>query len=817
MSYPRAASGRPIHPRAIALAVHFALAGMALSILPSAALHAAETASATRQSYGIAAGSLGDVLTQFAAMSRVRLSFDPALVAGLKSGGLQGSYSVREGFARILAGSGYELADLGNGAYTLRKVPPAPVTPNEATLPELTVTAAAEQESALGPVRGYVARRSATATKTDTPLIETPQSITIVSADQVRDQASPNLQEALRYAAGVRNELYGIDNRGDWISLRGSEETTMLLDGMRLPLTGWYGVVRIEPYAYERIEVLRGPSSIIAGQNDPGGVVNLVSKRPQAETAREVGVKIGNYNHKEIHTDLTGPLNEDKSLLYRLVALGKDSGTQIEHADDERALVAPSLTWRPNARDSFTVYSEYQYDRSKNTNAFLSLDGTLLPAPNGPIPTDVFIGEPDWDRYGGTRKRFGYAVDLSLNDAWQLRHNLRHDRVEGLAKTMYAAWWDGFQDAAGNPDPNGQYMGRQWYIYDDRSRVTTSDLLLQGDVRTGPVQHKLLLGIDGTVHDASQASADVQAMPLNVYAPVYGTFPEPFLDGAAFTENKIRRLGILAQDQMKFSDKLSLRAGVRRDRVRNAVVGGAVNKDSATSINLGVVVEVLPGLAPYASYSESFNPVAGTDAAGNAFKPKRGEQVEAGLKWESQSMPAQATVALYSLKEKNRLANDPNNPNASIQIGEARVKGVEVEAKADIASWSMLGSYTYTRARASATTWGGALDPNQQMEGIPEHVASVWAVHDFGRLGLRGFKLGGGVRYVSRIGDGTGAVFVPSVTLFDAMASYETGPWRFAFNVNNLTDKTYIATCLARGDCWFGQRRKAVLTAAYRW
>lgn len=681
----------------------------------------------------------------------------------------------------------------------------------DATLPVVTVTGTAADDT------GYLAKRSTTATRTDTPLLETPQSVTIVTADQIRDQGSPNLQEALRYAAGVRNEFYGIDNRADWVSLRGGSETTTLLDGMRLPLSGWYGVIRSEPYAFERIEVLRGPSSIIAGENDPGGVINLVSKRPQAEAKHEVGFRVGNDNLKEAHADFTGPLNDNKTLLYRLVVLAKDSDTQVEHADEQRGLVAPSLTWRPNARTNVTVYSEYQYDRSKNTNAFLSLTGTLLPSPNGPISTDLFIGEPDWDRYGGTRHRFGYAVDLLLNDTWQLRHNLRYDRVNGLMKSMYAAWWDGMVDAGGVPDANGQYMNRLWYIYDDRTRVTTSDVTLQGDFRTGTVRHKVAFGVDGTRHDASQVSGEDAATPLNVYAPVYGVYPEPHIVDGVPSESRIRRIGFFAQDQMKFGDAVSIRAGVRRDRVRNTTVGSGLQKDAATSINAGIVYEVLPGLAPYASYSESFTPVAGTDLDGKAYKPKRGEQFEAGLKWEPVGLPVQASAAVYTLKEKNRLANDPTRPGASIQIGQAKIRGVELEGKAELRDWTLLGSYTYTRARADAASFGGDLDADAQIEGIPEHGASLWAVHDFGRFGIQGFKAGGGIRYVGGSGDGTGNISVPSVTVGDATASYETGPWRFALNVNNLTDKAYIATCLARGDCWFGQRRRVVLSADYRW
>lgn len=672
-------------------------------------------------------------------------------------------------------------------------------------------------EEALDDETGYPPRRAGTATKTDTPLIETPQSITVVTAEQIRDQSSPNLQEALRYTAGVRNELYGVDNRGDYIGLRGSKDTTVFLDGMRLPLSGWWGVIRNEPYAFERIEVLRGPSSIIAGANDPGGVVNLVSKRPKEQTSAEFGVQFGNYDHQQVNADFTGSLNGDGSLSYRFVALGKDSGTQIDHADDERVLAAPSLTWHPNDRASLTLYGEHQYDRSKNTNAFLPLTGTLLDAPNGRIPMDLFIGEPGWDRYGGTRNRFGYATEFWVNDSWQLRHQLRHDDVDGLMKSMYAAWWDGFVDANGNSDREGEYLNRYWYVNDDSSDITTSEFLVQGELHTGSVSHTLLFGVDGLLNNASHRSAELPASPLNVYAPVYGVFDEPSLGDAAVTRNEIRRGGVLMQDQMKIAQRLSVRAGVRRDMVRNEVIGGGVQKDWETSTNLGVVYELFPGLAPYTSYSESFNPVSGVDAEGRGFKPKRGKQLEGGLKWESQSMPLQATASVYSIEEKNRLADDPNNVGSSIQIGKARIRGVELEAQGNVDAWSVLGSYTYTRVRATAGEFGGNLDRDQQLEGIPEHSASLWAVHDFSDLGFTGFKLGGGVRYIDRIGDGTGDVFVPSVTLFDAMVSYDKAAWRFSLNANNLADKSYIAVCLERGDCWFGPRRRIVGSVTYRW
>jgi iron complex outermembrane receptor protein len=660
-----------------------------------------------------------------------------------------------------------------------------------------------------------VVRENATATRTTTSLLETPQSVSVVTATQIAEQASPNLQEVLRYTAGARNELYGIDNRGDWFSFRGSDQSTVLLNGMRLPLTGWYGVVREEPFAYSEMAVLRGPSSIIAGQNDPGGVLNLVSKRPKAAASREVGVRFGNFNHTEIQFDATGPINSNQSLLYRFVGLARNADTQVNHADEQRVLLAPSLTWR-GRRGSLTTYGEYQYDDSRNTNAFLGRQGTLEPAPHGPIPTDLFIGEPDWDTYGGTRWRAGYEARFDLTSAWQLRQSLRYDHVDGLMKSMYAAWWDGFVNESGTPDAGGRYLGRYWYISDDSARITATEALLEGRHQTGRVAHTLLFGVDAVRHAASQTTAEDLGTPLDVYAPTYGTFDEPVLGGATPTDSRIQRFGFFAQDQMTLTKRFSVRAGIRRDRVRNTVVDSATTTDWATTGNVGAVFQLVPDhLASYASYSQSFDPVAGTNDAGEAFAPKRAEQVELGLKWQAKNLPAQVSGAYYTITERNRLATDPDNFGESIQIGEAKLRGVELEARSDARAWSTMASYTWSQARASSTSWGGDLDPAQQLEGIPEHQASLWAVHDFSHAGLNGVRFGGGIRYVGRIGDGTGSVFVPAITLLDLMGSYTIQRWRVSLNVNNLTDKPYIATCLARGDCWFGQRRTVSLTTGF--
>jgi iron complex outermembrane receptor protein len=616
-------------------------------------------------------------------------------------------------------------------------------------LPSLNVGAG--RETANGPVNGYVAQRSATATKTDTPLNEVPQSITVITADQIQDQNSQTIQDVLRYTAGVRSEKYGLDNRGDWFTLRGGSEGSVLLNGLRVPLTGWYGVVRNEPYAFERIEVLRGPASVIAGQNGPGGVVNLVSKRPQPEAMREVAVQFGNDSHKQVAADMNGALNGDGSLLGRIVLLGKDSGTQVEHADEQRIFIAPTLTWLPASGTSITLFAEYQKDESGNVNGFFPIEGTLIPAPNGFIPTETFIGEPEWDRYGGERIRFAYQVEHALNDMWTVRHSLRHDRIDGDMRTMYAAWWLGFADATGAADPNGTYLNRLWYATDDKARITNADLLLEGRFALGRSSHTFLLGVDGMKNDNDQRYWDDDyATPLDVYNPVYGTFPELDWDRLPtnFIQTRITNVGFLAQDQIKIDERWVFVAGLRYDEAQNDTdaeysdgsTASTRQKDDAFSGNLGIVYLADGGWSPYASFSQSFEPVAGTDAAGAAFKPKRGEQVELGVKW-SPTPAMIATASIYHLKEKNRLTADPDPANVGFQVqrGEVTVKGAELELLANIENWQVIANYTFMDARQTSVSELEAIYLDKQLEGIPQHSAAAWVVYRFTAWDCRTF------------------------------------------------------------------------------
>ena len=684
---------------------------------------------------------------------------------------------------------------------------PAPTGPREEVveLDQLDVTAAAEES--------YVATRSSVGTRTGAPIEETPQSISVVTADFLRDVNAQNIQESLRYTAGVRAEMYGVDNRGDWFTLRGGSEGSTLLNGLRLPLAGYWGNVRNEPYAFEQIEVLRGPSSVMAGQNGPGGVINLVSKTPQATAKNEVSFQAGNYETFQAAFYTPAPVNDSGTVLYRVVALARDGETQVDDTKDQRQFLAPSLTWKINGRTTLAVLAEFQHDWSNNNVGFFPWTGMILPAPNGPIPDSTFIGEPAWDKYEGTRYRVGYNLENKLDDTWTLSHGARFDHVDGAIRGMYANFWEG------GFLPDGRSVNRTWYVDNTEAQTAVADLKAVGEFEGGNVEQTVLLALDYLFVENAITGTSGAATPLDVYAPVYGTFPLPprVLDPEDKTSSD--QFGFTVQDQIKVDKRFVFVPGLRYDIARADSGGGSGYDTDALTGRFGVVYLAPRGWAPYVSYSESFEANSGVDADGNAFEPRRGDQIELGVKWTSPDKRFTAGTAVYELHETNRLTEDPLDPSASVPQGEVTVRGFELETAANLRAWQLIANYTYTDAQITESSTPGDASLDQQLQGIPLHSASAWVVYKFADFGLPGLRSGLGVRYVGESEDGTGNPLLdtPSNTLWDGMVSYDRGAWTYALNASNLFDKEYIATSLTRGDSWFGARRKVAATITYRW
>jgi len=684
----------------------------------------------------------------------------------------------------------------------------AGATAGEIVLSPMSVTGEFEQ-SPNGPVEGYVAKRSLTATKTNTAIADTAQSISVVTADQMRDQGVQSVQDALRYTAGVRAEPFGLDSRGDWSKIRGIDPV-IFQDGMQQSF-GYYASVRPDPFTLERIEVLKGPASVLYGQGSVGGLVNLVSKRPLSERQGEVQLQYGSFDRRQIGLDVTGAVDEGETLLVRAVAVLRESDTQVDQVADDRLLFMPSLTWRPNDSLEWTLLANVQSDESGSTTQFLPHAGTVYPAPGGlpEIPIDILMSEPGFDAYNTDQKALTSLLTYRIDDTWTLRQNLRYAKSEVDYRTLYPAFPPELQ-------PNGD-IARVIWVAEPELEALTADHQAQAIIHSGAIEHTVLAGLDYQHAVTNRRTAYVgDGGILNLYNPVYGNFTPPAAaDFSDDPENTIEQLGVYAQHQMNISDRWFTTLGLRSDRASTEVEGERDQKDDAITLKAGLLYKTELGLSPYISYAESFLPEVGLNARGNAYKPLEGEQVEVGVKYQPDGSASFASIALYTLREQNRLVPDPVNPTGQIQAGEAQAQGIELEGLWVLTpNWDLISSYAFTATEVTEGTPG--VDEGARLPSVAEHLASVWSQHRFAVGGLAGFSAGAGVRYVGASYDGEDKVKTPDYTLVDAMIGYETRDWQFALNGTNLADKTYYTTCLARGDCFVGTKRTVVASVGYR-
>jgi len=665
------------------------------------------------------------------------------------------------------------------------------------------ITAPREMERGDGPVEGYVAKRSVSATKTDTPIIETPQSISVITADRIRDQGSLTIQDSLRYVSGMRGEAYGFDSRGDFSLVRGVSPT-IFLDGLQQSV-GSYTNTRTDPFTLERVEVIKGPSSMLYGQSSVGGLLNLVSKRPQAERRNELQLQYGSFDRKQIAFDSTGPLDDDGTLLYRVVAIGRDSQTQVDHTQDNRLVFMPSLTWRPNEQFEWTLMANVQKDDGGTTSSFLPHRGTVLSAPYGEIGSERFVSEPGFDEYDTEQKALTSQMSWRVDDTWTLRQNLRWQKSKVSYQTMY-----GWPPVLGADD---RTVNRVWSVSKPEVTIWTADHQAESRFDTGALQHTLLMGVDYRHAVTDSRSARGVATPLDLYDPVYGTFDPSGITLSDVPQQRAVQKGLYVQDQVRL-DRWLMTLGLRKDWAETRVEDGNRQKDDAVTGRVGLTYLFDNGVAPYISYSESFTPIIGLNTiTQQSYKPLEGEQWELGIKYQPVGSNTLLTAAVFDLREKNRQMPDPANPLSTIQAGEARVKGLELEGLVEVdPNWDLIATYSYLDSEVAK---GPPAQQGKRIASVPEHMASLWSQHRFSVAGISGFSAGAGVRYVGASWDGTDSLKTPSTTLFDAMLGYAYQDWSFTLTATNLEDETYYTTCLSRGDCFTGNRRTVVATASY--
>ncbi|MBV7564854.1 TonB-dependent siderophore receptor [Pseudomonas sp. sia0905] len=706
------------------------------------------------------------------------------------------------------------MASLGSGH--LLAAQPAPTNTAEAMEIDAINVTGQSVEQPTEHVAGYVAKRNMSATKTDTPITETPQSLSVVTSDEIRARQSETLGQALSYTPGLTSSSTAFNRTADRFRIRGfgveSGTGGSLRDGLRLQNNSYDGIQ--EPYGLERVEVVRGAASVLYGQLSPGGMINGVSKRPTDTPLHELNLQVGSHDRKQLSADFSGPLADSETLSYRLTLLSRNSDTQQDYLNDDKLYIAPALTWRPNEDTSLTLLSFYQ----KSDTRFLAPLPYQLVKGVGDAGFKIgrhdFIGEPDYDDMNGEMSALGYEFQHHFNENFTLNHKLRYYETD--VKYNYLQIVPGTEATTATTG----ILQRRYSDRRERARTWASDTNIESKWQLGSVEHTVLVGFDGydTSYDSHNFRGTAPSLDLSRYN--YGQpvvlDKRPIRDRGSQLDTLQK--GVYFQDQIKFDDKWILVLGGRHDwadQQQTAHRNGAKTSqdDEATTYRAGLVYLAENGLAPYISYSESFFPVSVAEVTDQTFKPTEGKQYEVGVRYQPKDSNLLLSAAIYELTQTNVLRTDSND--IPRQTGEVRSRGLELEAKADVTeALSLIASYAYTDARITKSALADEI--GQRSDDTPYHQAALWTSYDFVNWGIPRLTVGAGARYMgttqaSKIDSAT-----PAYTLFDAMARYQIDDnWAVTVNASNLTNKHYVLC----GDstCQYGDERTLLTSLNFNW
>ncbi|WP_432217905.1 TonB-dependent siderophore receptor [Pseudomonas kribbensis] len=785
--------------------------------LASSQLIAAEQASSVR-AYNLPAAPLSTTLNQIASQGGLTLSLNPSLAAGKTSAPVNGQYDAAGALSAALRGTGLQLEQSSTGTYTLIAVPEGVMA-----LPETSVIGVENTESAWGPVEGYTATRTAAGTKTDTALVEAPRSISVATRQQMDDRSVHSLDDAVRYMPGITASSYGSDTRADWLRVRGFEPT-QFLDGLPLP-KGVYANPKQETWNLDRLALLRGPASSVYGQTPPGGLLDMVSRRPSDVQSSEIQLQYGSDNHRQINFASTGKIDDAGQFLYGLSGVVRDSGTQVDHVDNKRYNIAPSLTWNIDDDTKFTLLTQFTRDDTGITSQFLPVQGTKIDMPFGKVSHHKNLGDPDWEYYDRTYYALGYAFEHRLNDVWQFKQNLRYTKSELSFQSLTPGSYPYTQ-----VDNDGNVGRTSTSVNEDISQFAV-DNNFQADFATGDIRHTLLLGLDHQRSNNNYTSIFGDGLTTNVLNPIYG---QPIVRPARSTafydyEQKTNQTGLYVQDQMAL-DQWRLTLGGREDWVHtgtkfiNKADATNTDRDKAFSGNAALSYVFDSGFVPYISYAESFQPTSGADASSTeSLKPTEGKQWELGIKYQPPGSKTLLSAAVYDLTQKNvSVSSFVNGVSITSQTGEVKVKGLELEATSDVTeNLKVIAAYTLAKSEVQ-----NGVDKGNRLQLMPNQQASLWTDYTWHSGVLDGFGIGGGVRYTGNTyGDkaNTWLGKADAYTVFDASVHYDLGRLEnslkgasVAVNATNLFDKDYISTCDGY-YCYYGDQRSVIASATYKW
>lgn len=794
---------------------------LALLCLGTQVVLAQDGSTEVLQEYRIAAGPLTRSINQFVLQSGVAMVFPSSLTAGRQAPALHGRYTLDEGFSRLLQGTDLRAIRQDNNTYNLvarpRQHSSVGADPAVATLD--LVYAIDEMYSRT--VDGYIAVNDATAMKTPVSLLETPQTVNVVTKDLIAAQGAQSVTDAVRYTPGVLASFGDSDTRNDVLHSRGFY-LKQNLNGSKLPFGAYSAaMLRIEPYGLERIDILKGPASVMYGQNTPGGIVNMMTKQPLDTPMHEITASVGSHDRKQGAFDFTGPIDEEGRFSYRLTGLARDGNGQVDEGFDRRVFIAPSLSWKLGEGTRLTVFSHYQQDKTLTDYMALPAVGTLYDSPYGRISRTKNLGQPNFDGYERKQMALGYEFEHVINDIFTLRQNLQYNKVD---VTMQAS--PGYM-----LDPTSRYLSQVGTRGRARANVLSVDTHLQADFYMGAARHTVLAGVDYmNLDDAYKFSSGPYDRPLDILNPDYNVASPDLIPRIDYRQTR-EQLGAYLQDQIRWNRwvaTLGARYDSAHSRTLNQIPANvrAKQQETAWTARVGLAYLFDNGMAPYVSYSTSFEPEDGTDFSGAQFKAMRGKQIEAGIKYQPTGRKSFITLSAFEIRQRNMTTPDPEPMHSGflVQSGEARVHGIELEAKANInESLDMIASYAYLNSKmvnANQDATGRTLQ-GKSLERVPRHQAALWMEYSpFSAL-----HLATGLRYQgSNFGDADNTLALPARTLVDASIRYDAEHFSpslkgmtLQLTASNLFNKTYIGYCLNSLQCFYGQGRKVHASVRYKW
>jgi len=675
---------------------------------------------------------------------------------------------------------------------------------------------AATPSATLDAITVYSDGYRSTGTKTALDPNDAPMSYTRIDQDLLQKRQADSVNAALRYEPGVSSESRGTVSVFDEYNIRGFKTYSNFYDGLRLPYDGaWNLMPQVDVYATEAVEVVKGPASSLYGYAAPGGMVNQIAKAPKSTQENEVQLRLGNQNLKEVAVDSTGPITD--TLNYRLVALKRQKDGQMQTTEEERLLINPSLEWQ--ATDDVSVLANlfYQDDPEMVPSTPLPAVGTVYKASYGKLGSDAYAGD-EWNKFSKEVFMPSVTVNWDINDQLTFKHITRYTDAEAQQRNMYNR---------GFLDDSDEILKRSAYTTDESMNNWTTDNQLAYKFDTANTSHNLLFGVEYQDTDSTVTYQDTlqsEDLPIDLSRPSFSQISTDTLSLDTYYQKddiEQSQLGVYVQDEMKWKD-LTLVAGLRHDDFEStneqySIYLGApgsktiINDASETSGRLAAIYDFDNGLSPFASYSESFQPVVGSNFITNEpFEPSTADQLEAGFKYLSPDRATQGTLSIFDITQKNVIVTNPANSQQKVQTGEIESKGFEISGSHMLNDWvDLAASYSYTDAEITEDEFNPDVVGNTPAQ-TAKHKATLWADY----YATDKLTLNAGIRYEDGMQiDKQNTDELPSVTLVDVGGSYQINPMlTVGASINNLFDKTYVGACYDINNCWMGPERQMTVS-----